>query len=62
MLDLSKIRDYGKNILKIENSLEETFEKMQRNYPDIPKVLRNYGKYLIEICNDKERGEKLLER
>ena len=26
----------------------------------IPKAMRLYGKYMIEILNDKEQGEELL--
>ena len=42
--------------------LEEHWVKMQKISSNIPKALRIYGKYLIEIMNDKDRGEDLIER
>ena len=42
--------------------LEEHWVKMQKISSNIPKALRIYGKYLIEIMKDKDIGEDLIER
>ena len=28
----------------------------------MPKIMRIYGKFLLEVLNDKDNGEKLIER
>lgn len=56
------MHEIGTKITNVDSSLEETWIKMQKISENVPKVLRMYGKYLIEIMNDKERGEELLER
>lgn len=62
MKDLTKMHELGTKITKIENLLEEVWTKMQKITPNVPKALRTYGKFLIEIMNDKERGEEMLEK
>lgn len=62
MIDLAKLHELGTKITNIDRALEENWTKMQKISPNVPKVLRTYGKYLIEIMNDKERGEDFLER
>ena len=49
-------------ITSIDYSIEEHWNKMQKISSNVPKALRTFGKYLIEIMNDKEKGEDLLER
>lgn len=56
------MNDLGAKMTSIESILEDNFEKIQRISPNFPKVLRVFAKYLIEIRNDRERGEELLER
>jgi hypothetical protein len=62
MIDLTKLHELGMKITSIDNSLEEHWNKMQKISSNVPKALRTYGKFLIEIMNDKERGEDMLER
>jgi len=35
---------------------------MQKINSNVPKALRMYAKYLIEILNDKEQGKDMLSR
>lgn len=49
-------------ITSIDSSLEEHWTKMEKISPNVPKALRTFGKFLIEIMNDKDRGEDMLER
>lgn len=42
--------------------LEEHWNKMQKISGNVPKALRAYGKFLIEIQNDRESGEEIIEK
>ena len=59
---MSKLHELGMKITSIDSSLEEHWFKMEKISSNVPKALRTFGKFLIEIMNDKDRGEDMLER
>ena len=59
---MSKLHELGMKITSIDSSLEERWTKMEKISSNVPKALRTFGKFLIEIMNDKDRGEDMLER
>lgn len=60
--DLSKLNDGGSKINSSVQNVEENWIKLMKINPNNAKAMRLYGKYLIEIINDKEAGDHLLER
>jgi PAS domain S-box-containing protein len=60
--DLAKLNDIGSKINTSVAHVEEHWIKLQKINTNMPKAMRLYGKFLIEIINDKEGGEELLER
>lgn len=59
--DFATIHKLGTKITKCDNILNNSFNKLQKISPNLPSVLRIYGKYISEIKNDKEKGENYLE-
>lgn len=60
--DLAKLNDLGSKINASVAHVEEHWNKLLKINPNMPKAMRLYGKFLIEIINDREAGEDLLER
>ena len=60
--DLSKLNDSGSKINSSVHNVEEHWNKLLKINANNAKAMRLYGKYLIEIINDKESGDLLLEK
>ena len=59
---MAKLNDIGSKINTSVANVEEHWTKLQKINKNMPKAMRAYGKFLIEIINDKEGGEELLEK
>ena len=60
--DIAKLNECGS---KINNSIvmvEMYWNSLQKLNSNVPKALRMYAKFLIEILNDKEAGQDLMAR
>jgi hypothetical protein len=60
--DLGKLNEIGQKINSSIASIEDVWKQMQRFSMNLPKALRLYGKFLIEVLHDKDLGEELLEK
>jgi len=60
--DLAKLSDSGSKINVSVKYVEDSWIKLQKINQNNAKAMRLYGKYLIEIINDKEGGDFLLEK
>lgn len=60
--DLGKLSETGSKINAIISEIEECWTQMQKLSPNHGDALHLYGKFLIEILNDKEAGQELLSR
>ena len=60
--DLNKLNDFGVKIHNSVTSVEDHWAKLQKISPNMPKAMKLYGKFLMEIINDKEAGEEFLEK
>ena len=60
--DLSKLNDIGSKINSSVHNVEEHWNKLLKINQSNAKAMRLYGKFLIEIINDKEAGDELLEK
>lgn len=59
--DLGKLNDIGSKINNSIQYVEEHWNQMQKINPNTPKAVRLYGRFLIEVLNNKEGGENLLQ-
>lgn len=62
VIDLSKLSEVGTKINKCSNSVEDLWKKINKISNSIPKAMRLYGKFLIEVKNDRSVGEDLVSR
>jgi len=60
--DLAKLSDIGSKINSSVQYVEDNWIKLLKVNASNAKSMRLYGKYLIEIINDKEAGDALLEK
>lgn len=60
--DLGKLNMIGAKINFSIQQVEEHWGKMQKMTHNLPKAMRLYGKFIIDILQDKEYGEKLLDK
>jgi len=60
--DLAKLNDIGSKINSSVHNVEEHWNKLLKINANNAKAMRLYGKFLIEIINDKEAGDDLLEK
>ena len=60
-VDLAKLDGTGFKIHYSVNQVEEHLNKLQKISPNMPKAMRFFGKFLIEIMNDMEAGDHYLE-
>ncbi|CAD8052528.1 unnamed protein product [Paramecium sonneborni] len=60
--DLSKLNELGQKINNSIVQIEDLWKKMQKQSTNLAKALRLYGKFQIEVLQDKEQGEELLEK
>jgi len=60
--DLAKLSDIGSKINSSVQYVEDNWFKLLKVNANNAKSMRLYGKYLIEIINDKETGDSLLEK
>mmetsp|Transcript_18943 Transcript_18943/g.16338 ORF Transcript_18943/g.16338 Transcript_18943/m.16338 type:complete len:244 (+) Transcript_18943:1339-2070(+) len=60
--DLGKLNDIGSKINSSIQNVEEHWNKLQKINQHNTRAIRLYGKFVIEILNDKETGEALLEK
>jgi len=60
---LNKLYDIGSKLFPVKILVDEMWKKISKTKGEqIPKLLRIYSKYLIDIFNDKQQGTELLER
>ena len=59
--DLGKLSEIGSKIDYYLAQVEEQWGRMQRNTLSLPKAMRTYGKFVIEVLQDKDYGESILE-
>jgi len=60
--DLAKLSDTGSKINASSEHVEDSWKRLVKINPNNAKAMRLYGKYLVEIINDKESGDNLLEK
>ncbi|CAD8112154.1 unnamed protein product [Paramecium primaurelia] len=60
--DLGKMNDIGSKINLAITQVEELWNKMQKMTQNLPKAMRLYAKFIIEVLQDKEYGESLLDK
>lgn len=60
--DLAKLNDIGSKINSSVQYVEDNWAKLMKINANNAKAMRLYGKFLIEIINDKEAGDDLLEK
>jgi len=60
--DLGKLDSTGVKINATILLVQERWKKVQKVNPNVPKALKIYSDYLIEILNDNEEGSELLSR
>lgn len=60
--DLGKLNEIGVKINFSVQQVEEQWNRLKKMSSNMPKATRLYGKYIIEVINDKSTGEELLER
>lgn len=60
--DLAKLNEIGSKINNSFQQVEDYWKKLQKISSNMPKAMRLYGKFLIDIINDKDLGEEILER
>ncbi|CAK82689.1 unnamed protein product (macronuclear) [Paramecium tetraurelia] len=60
--DLGKMNNIGAKINLAITQVEELWNKMQMMTSNLPKAMRLYGKFIIEVLQDKDFGEELLEK
>jgi len=58
--DLAKINELGSKITLSVKAVEDQWNKLMRINSNNAKAYRLYGKYLVEILHNKEKGEELL--
>ena len=54
---MAKLNDIGSKINISVAQVDEHWNKLQKISANMPKAIRLYGRFLIEIINDKEGGE-----
>lgn len=60
--DLAKLADIGGKINLSIRSVEEHWGKLMKISPNNIKAMRLYGKFLIEVLHDIERGDEVIEK
>jgi len=60
--DLAKLSDIGTKINFSVQYVEDNWSKLQKINASNTRAMRLYGKFLIEILNDKDGGDELLEK
>jgi len=60
--DLAKLNDIGSKINTAIHHVDETWGRIQKINENSQKALRLYGKFLLEVINDKEAGDKIIEK
>jgi hypothetical protein len=58
--DLSKLGDFGSKINSSIGNVEALWSELMKLNSNAPKALKIYGRYQIEILQDKETGQELL--
>lgn len=60
--DIAKLNQCGSKINQSIAMVEMYWNQLQKLNSNMPKALKMYAKFLIEILNDKEGGQDLLSR
>jgi hypothetical protein len=61
--DLNKLYDIGGRLFPLKQMVDNIWKRISRMKGEqIPKVLRIYSKYLIDIFNDRRAGNELLDK
>ena len=58
--DLARINDLGLKISQGIKVTEDQWNKLVKTNPNNAKAYRLYGKYLVEILHNREKGEELI--
>jgi len=60
--DLAKLNDIGSKINSSIQTVEENWAKLCKVNPNNVNAIKLYGKFLLEIINDKETADELLKK
>ena len=60
--DIAKLNECGSKINQSIIMVESYWNQLQKLNSNVPKALKMYAKFLIDILNDKEGGQDLLSR
>lgn len=54
------MHELGKKIVFFNSTLEENWKRWEKLNENMPKSLRLFGRFLIQILDDREKGEFLI--
>lgn len=60
--ELRKLNIIGSRISKAVNEARDNFSKMQKIKSDVPQALKVFGTFLVNVLNDKTKGQELLKQ
>ena len=60
--DLAKLGEIGGKISSSVKAVEDQWNKLMKVNPNNSKAMRLFGRFLIEVMHNKERGEELLDK
>lgn len=60
--DITFLSNMASKISTTVTRIEEHWKKLQRVSPNIPRALKMYGRFFTEVLNDKEKGEKYIQK
>ena len=60
--DISFLSSIASKISTTVARIDDHWKKLQRVSPNIPKALKMYGRFFNEVLNDKEKGEKYIQK
>lgn len=60
--DLTKLNELGSKINSSTDQVEQFWIKLRKISFNLPKAMRLYAKFLMEIINDKKEGETLINK
>jgi hypothetical protein len=58
--DLGKLNDCGSRINSSIMNVEMIWFELQKLNQNVPKAMKLYGRFLMEILHDKEQGQEYL--
>lgn len=60
--DLRRLMDLGIRIDSQLKIVDSHWDRMQLIYPNLPKAIKMYALFMMEVVNDKESGNELLQK